>query len=57
VIDGVIGGAIAAVSSTVIAPSLDIAAIIVIGAVGFTVVLSLHARYGMHVFGRAVRSD
>jgi hypothetical protein len=57
VIDGVIGGAIAAVSSTVIAPSLDIAAIIVIGASGFAVVLSLHARYGVRVFGRAVRSN
>jgi hypothetical protein len=57
VIDGVIGGAIAAVASTVIAPSIDIVAIIVIGAVGFAVVLGLHARYGARVFGRAVRRD
>jgi hypothetical protein len=54
VIDGVVGGAIAAVVSTVIAPSLDIAPIIAIGAVGFAVVLGSHARYGRRVFGRAV---
>jgi hypothetical protein len=54
VIDGVIGGAIAAVVSTVIAPSLDIAPVIAIGALGFGLVLGSHARYGAHVFGRAV---
>jgi hypothetical protein len=57
VIDGVIGGAIAAIVSTVVAPSIDIVAIIIVGAVGFAVVLGLHARYGTRVFGRAVRSD
>jgi hypothetical protein len=57
VIDSVIGGAIAAVVSTVIAPALDIVAIILIGAVGFVVVLGLHAQYGRRVFGRAVRRD
>lgn len=57
VIDGVIGGAIAAVVSTVIVPSIDIVAIILIGAVGFLVVLGSHARYGARVFGRAVRPD
>jgi hypothetical protein len=57
VIDGVIGGAIAAIVSTVIAPSVDVVASIVIGAVGFVVVLGLHARYGGRVFGRAVRRD
>ena len=57
VIDGVLGGAIAAVVSTVIAPSIDIVPIIAIGAVGFAVVLGLHARYGARVFGRAIRRD
>jgi hypothetical protein len=57
VIDGVIGGAIAAVVGTVVAPSIDIVPIIVIGAVGFAVVLGLHARYGGRVFGRAIRHD
>ena len=57
VIDGVIGGAIAAVVSTVIAPSIEIVTIIVIGAFGFAVVLGLHARYGGRVFGRAVHGD
>jgi hypothetical protein len=57
VIDSVIGGAIAAVVGTVIAPSIDILAILVIGALGFAVVLGLQARYGARVFGRAVRSD
>ena len=56
VIDSVIGGAIAAVVSTVIGPSLEIAPIIGIGAVGFALVLALHARYGSRVFGRAVTS-
>jgi hypothetical protein len=56
VIDGVIGGAIAAIVSTVIVPSFVVASIL-IGAVGFFVVLGLHARYGARVFGRAVRRD
>ena len=57
VIDAVIGGAIAAVVSTVIAPSIEILAILVTGALGFAVVLGLQARYGSRVFGRAVRRD
>ena len=35
---------------------LEIAPIIGIGAVGFALVLALHARYGSRVFGRAVTS-